>query len=230
MSQGANTPAQEDGSNPSSTADPAADTARESRSKPPELPAAPVLAPVLTGIRPDVTDAMRREWDAAVAAGEALHCINHPQRETALRCNRCGAPVCTHCAVRTPVGYKCSQCVKAQQSTYYNARWYDYPIAATIAFVLSVPAAVFATIAGWWFALIVSPIAGGLIGGIVHRAVGRRRGRWTWLVVAAALVFGALVALGALALFRSFGLISIGIYTVMAVGAATGVLRLGKGI
>jgi hypothetical protein len=216
-----------------SGADPAiddatAETPREELSALPGGHAAPVLAPILTGVRPDVTDEMRREWDAAVAAGEALHCINHPQRETTLRCNRCGAPVCTRCVVRTPVGYRCGECVKAQQSTFYTARWYDYPVAGAVAFLLSVPAAVLATLAGWWFALIVSPVAGGLIGGIVHWAVGRRRGRWTWLVVAAALVFGALVALGMRALFRSFGLISIAIYVVMSVGAATSVLRLGK--
>lgn len=229
MVQEAEAPARGDGSTPSSSADAAAaDAAQEEQGDLLAQRAAPVLAPVLTGVRPDVTDEMRREWDAAVAAGEALHCINHPQRETALRCNRCGAPVCTQCVVRTPVGYRCSECVKAQQSTFYNARWYDYPVAAAVAFVLSVPAAVLATLAGWWFALIVSPVAGGLIGGIVHWAVGRRRGRWTWLVVAAALVFGALVALGAMALFRSFGLISIAIYAVMSVGAATSILRLGR--
>ncbi len=226
--EAAEAPARGDGSAPSSPADAAAETVREEQGDPIAEHAAPVLAPTLIGARPDVTDEMRREWEAAVAAGEALHCINHPQRETALRCNRCGAPVCTRCVVRTPVGYRCSECVKAQQSTFYTARWYDYPIAGAVAFILSVPAAALATLAGWWFALIVSPVAGGLIGGIVHWAVGRRRGRWTWLVVAAALVLGALVALGLMAIFRSFGLISVAIYAVMSVGAATSILRLGK--
>ena len=69
-----------------------------------------VPAPVLLGMRPDVTEEMQREWARAAAAGETLYCIDHPQRETALRCNRCGAPVCTNCIVRTPVGFRCRAC------------------------------------------------------------------------------------------------------------------------
>jgi hypothetical protein len=184
--------------------------------------------PFLVDARPDVTVEMLRQWDATVAAGEPLHCINHPYRETALRCNRCGAPVCTSCVVRTPVGYRCSECVKAQQAAFFNAQWFDYPIAGIIALVLSIPAAAIASVAGWFFAIIVSPVAGGLIGGIVHWAIGRRRGRWTWLIVAIGLVFGALAAMGVMAILRSPSLISLGLYVFMATGAATSVLRLGK--
>jgi hypothetical protein len=171
---------------------------------------------------------MLRQWDATVAAGEPLHCINHPHRETALRCNRCGAPVCTSCVVRTPVGYRCSECVKAQQAIFFNAQWYDYPIAGIVALLLSIPAAAIASVAGWFFAIIVSPVAGGLIGAAVHWAIGRRRGRWTWLIVAVGLVLGALAAMGVTAILRSPSLISLGIYVFMATGAATSVLRLGK--
>lgn len=206
----------------------AADTAQGGQGNPIAQDAPPMPAPVLIGVRPDVTDEMRREWDATVTAGETLHCINHPQRETALRCNRCGAPVCTRCVVRTPVGFRCNECVKAQQATFFTARWYDYPVAGAVAFALSIPAAAIASVAGWWFAIIVSPIAGGLIGGIAHWAVGRRRGRWTWLVVATGLVLGALAAMGMLAIFWSNSLISVVIYAVMSTGAAASILRLGR--
>jgi hypothetical protein len=185
-------------------------------------------SPKLTGMRPGITDEMRKQWDEAAAAGEPLYCIDHPGRETKLRCNRCGAPVCTSCIVRTPVGFRCKECVKAQQSTFYTARWIDYPIAVAVSLLMSIPAAVVSGIAGWWFAMIISPIAGGLIGGAVHWAIGRRRGRWIWLVVGACVVLGAVIALGALAIFGSRNLISMGIYAVMACGAAVGVLRLGR--
>jgi hypothetical protein len=175
-------------------------------------------------MRPDVTDEMRRRWDEAVAAGETLVCIDHPQRETSLRCNRCGAPICTQCAVRTPVGFRCRECVRAQQAVFYTVRWYDYPVAAALSLLLSVPAAILTGLAGWWFALILSPLAGGLIGGLVQRAVGMRRGRWIWLTVGACIVSGALVAW----LFRPSALISIGIYAVTATGAAVGMLRLSR--
>jgi hypothetical protein len=196
---------------------------------PSEGQAAPLsIPPVLLGMRQDVTDEMRQHWDAEIASGTALHCIDHPQRETALRCNRCGAPVCTDCIVRTPVGFRCKACVKAQQAVFFSARWYDYPVAALISLLLSIPAAALAGIAGWWFAMIISPVAGGLIGGIVHWAIGRRRGQWIWLMVAVCMIVGALAALTLTSLRGSFGLISIGIYAAMATGAAVGVLRLGR--
>ena len=175
-------------------------------------------------MRPDVTDEMRRQWDRALAEGRPLVCINHPQAETTLRCNSCGAPICARCAVRTPVGFRCRACIQAQQAVFYNAQWIDYPIAAIIAIVLSAPASVLAGLAGWWFALIISPIAGGLIGGVVHWAVGRRRGRWTWLTAAVGIVIGALGTLVAI----PGAFISLGIYVVLATGAAISVLRLGK--
>ena len=46
---------------------------------------------------------------------EKMYCYNHPQRETVLRCNRCERPMCTSCAVLTPTGYRCKECVRGQQ-------------------------------------------------------------------------------------------------------------------
>ena len=175
-------------------------------------------------MRPDVTDEMRLQWDARLASGEALYCINHPQTETTLRCNSCGAPICAKCAVRTPVGFRCKACISAQQAHFYTSAWYDYPVAALVSLVLSVPAAVLAGMAGWWFALIISPIAGGIIGSIVHWAIGRRRGRWIWLIAGASMALGTL----AVAVLMPRAFLSIVIYAVMAIGAAVGVLRLSK--
>jgi hypothetical protein len=179
---------------------------------------------ILASVHPEVTAEMVRQWDEAIVAGKPLVCIDHPTRETSLRCNRCGVPICTKCAVRTPVGFRCKECVKAQQSVFFTARWVDYPVAALIALVLSVPAAVLAGMVGWWFALIISPLAGGLIGGIVHRAIGRRRGQWIWLMVGACVALGALVAL----VVNPPSFIAAGVYAVTATGAAIGVLRWGR--
>jgi hypothetical protein len=175
-------------------------------------------------MRPDVTDEMRLQWDAEFASGKVLHCINHPQTETTLRCNSCGAPVCIRCVVRTPVGFRCRACISAQQAHFFTSRWYDYFIASIISLALGVPAAVVAGMAGWWFALIISPIAGGIIGSVVHWAIRRRRGRWIWLMVGVSMAVGALAA--AVVMPRAF--ISLAIYAVMAIGAAVGVLRLGR--
>jgi hypothetical protein len=183
-----------------------------------------LLSTQTSGMRLDVTDEMRRQWADAVSAGRPLFCIDHPHRETVLRCNLCDAPVCTDCVVRTPVGFRCKECIKAQQDAFYNALWYDLPLAALVALALSVPAAVITSLAGWWFALIISPLAGGLIGGAIQRAVGGRRGRHNWWVVAVCIVLGAFVAWTV----RPRALLTIGIFAFLATGAAVGTLRLGR--
>ena len=63
-------------------------------------------------------------------------CVNHPETETYLKCNKCGRPVCMKCVQRTPVGYRCKECLGEQRAGYYNATALDYGIAAIIAFVL----------------------------------------------------------------------------------------------
>jgi hypothetical protein len=46
---------------------------------------------------------------------------------------------------------------------------------------------------GWFFAIFLGPIAGGLIAEAIHRAVGRRRGHWIGVVVVACIVVSALL-------------------------------------
>jgi hypothetical protein len=199
----------------------------EANAFPRDLPGEEAAVPaesVTLAMRLDITDEMRHQWDEAIRSGKPLVCIDHPHRETALRCNRCGAPVCTSCVVRTPVGFRCKECIKAQQAIFFDAHWYDYPLAALVSLLLSVPAAVAAGMVGWWFALIVSPLAGGMIGGIVHWAIGRRRGQWMWLMVGVCIVLGAVVVL----LTKPSAFISIGVYVLIATGAAVSVLRPGK--
>ena len=155
-------------------------------------------------------------------------CINHPQTPTSLRCNRCGNPICVKCAVRTPVGYRCKTCVKSQQEVYFTAAPSDYVIAA----IITLPLAAIGQFIGpmlWFFALFAGPIVGGVIADLVWRATGKRRGQYTWLVVAASMVIAALPAV-AWALFTSglVGLLWHGIYLVLAVGAAIARLRYGK--
>ena len=112
----------------------------------------------------------------------------------------------------------------AQQSDFFTARWYDYPLAAGVALGLSVAAAMLASQAGWWLTLLAGSLAGGLVGKAVHAAIGRRRGRWIWLTCAACIVLGALVAMAV-----TMQPVPIAIYAVTATGAAVGVLRLKRG-
>ncbi|NLF50579.1 MAG: hypothetical protein GX577_05535, partial [Leptolinea sp.] len=68
---------------------------------------------------------------------DKLFCANHPNRETLLRCNRCEKPICIKCAVKTPTGYRCRECVRSQQKTFETAKTQDYILAFLISGTLS---------------------------------------------------------------------------------------------
>jgi hypothetical protein len=157
---------------------------------------------------------------------EVLYCANHPNRETHLRCNKCGKPICTSCAKRTPVGYRCPECIREHEEIFYTATPLDYVIAVLIALPLSLVAGYLATLVGF-FVIFLAAAAGSFIGRLVLRAVGRRRGRWLPQMVGVVVVIGGILPatpylLGIL--FGSFGLslglLWSGIYVVMASGAA----------
>lgn len=136
-----------------------------------------------------------------------LYCANHPQVETVLRCNRCNKPICDRCAVQTPVGYRCKECVAELQSHFYNARGYDYPLAMLAAFFLSALASGVALWVirllpfNWLIMLFLAPAIAGGIAEAVRRLLGKRRGRSIWLAAAAAAAAGALLGLGMVWLF-----------------------------
>jgi hypothetical protein len=117
-----------------------------------------------------------------------LYCVNHPQNETNLRCNRCERPICTRCAVLTPTGYRCRDCVRGQQKTYETAQWMDYPLAIVLAAGLSFLGSLVAGVMGF-FALFIAPVAGVIIAEVVRAAVRKRRSRrlFQWATIAAAL-------------------------------------------
>ncbi len=120
-----------------------------------------------------------------------LYCANHPQTPTALRCNKCGKPVCVKCIVRTPVGYRCKECVRGQQQIFETAVWYDYIIAAVIAAPLAGLAGFLVTSLGF-FSIFLAPLAGGLIAELVRLAVRRRRSRYLHWVAVGAFVAGCI--------------------------------------
>jgi tetratricopeptide (TPR) repeat protein len=155
----------------------------------------------------------------------ALFCANHPTVETMLRCNRCSKPICTRCAVQTPVGYRCKECVGQQQAVFYTGGALDYVIGGAISLVLGGVASYLMTLLGaWFFALILGPAVGIGIAELVRLAVRRRRSKYLWIVVAAGLVVGSLPAL-LLALFSLWSLVTLGLFLLLAVGATAARLR-----
>lgn len=126
---------------------------------------------------------------------EILHCTVHPDRETTLRCNKCGRPMCPQCAVSTPVGYRCRECVRGIQSGYYKATQNDYIIIfAVCAGLTGVGGAIFSAInLGLLFTLILALPIGGAIGEAALRFTSRRRGRQSANIAAAGAVVGGLL-------------------------------------
>lgn len=123
-------------------------------------------------------------------------CTNHPETETLLRCNKCGRPMCMKCVQRTPVGYRCKECLGQQRAGYYTATTLDYIIASIIATVLGAIGGFGMSLIGFWLiAIFVGPIAGGIVSEAIRRVISKRRGRYLAPVSCVAFVIGALVIL-----------------------------------
>ncbi|PWH14682.1 MAG: hypothetical protein DDG58_12415 [Ardenticatenia bacterium] len=162
-----------------------------------------------------------------------LTCYRHPNTPTSLRCNRCGNPICPKCAVRTPVGFRCPDCVRIQQNRFYTGGKLDYLIAVAVALPLSFIAGyVFTFIVArigffsWMIAFLAAPPTGGLIAEAVWRAVGRRRSRYLSTVVMACLIVAVLPFIVLILLSGNFlGLVVPGILLFLGSGAVVARLR-----
>lgn len=151
------------------------------------------------------------------------YCYAHPGRETSLRCKRCDRPMCASCAVRTPTGYLCKDCVRTHQKTFDTAMWYDYLIGFGVTFVLSLIASgltgLIASFIGFYMIFIAAAIGGGagtFIANIALRAVNKRRSKALYMSCAVGVVVGALPVM--LVLFftgQMLAIIAIGIYVVV---------------
>jgi len=47
-------------------------------------------------------------------------CYRHSQTETSLRCNRCNKYICAKCAQRSPVGFRCPDCLVELEDRFYS--------------------------------------------------------------------------------------------------------------
>ena len=152
-----------------------------------------------------------------------VYCANHPGVETTLRCNKCGKPICARCAVRTPTGYRCKECVRGQLKIFDTALWYDYLLGSATAFILGLLASLLAILVsslsfiGWILIIIGAPTVGVIIAEGVRLVTRKRRSRALFITIAATVVVGALpVILFQLFSLNFFSLIFQGIYLFIA--------------
>ena len=156
---------------------------------------------------------------------ETLYCYVHPTRETALRCNNCNRPICAACAVRTPIGYRCRECVKGQQKAFDTSEWYDYITGfVTAALLSSIASFLVAFIGGigffgWFLIAAGAPSAAVVIAESVRLVTRKRRSRPLFITAVAGVVIGALPIILVQLLFSQslFGIVFQIIYLVIAV-------------
>ena len=122
---------------------------------------------------------------------ETVYCAIHTNVETGLRCNYCNKPICPKCAVLTPTGYRCKECMRNQQKVFDTASWFDPAIAFVISIVLSFLGSLLANVIGF-FILFVAPIAGIVIAEGIRLAVQRRRSKRLYQAAALGAALGSL--------------------------------------
>lgn len=124
-------------------------------------------------------------------AVQPMYCYIHPKRETLLRCNRCERPICQSCAVLTPTGYRCKECVSGQQKKFETTTWWDYPLAFLAAMVLSYFGSQITRLFGF-FTIFLAFVAGMVITEAVRFVVRKRRSRLLPTLAAVATLLGGL--------------------------------------
>src|SRR5690606_1113745 len=100
-------------------------------------------------------------------------------------------PICTQCAVLTPTGYRCKNCVRGQQKTFETAQWFDYPLAFAAAAVLSFIGSLIASYLGF-FTIFIAPVVGVITAEAIRSLVRKRRSRLLFRIATAGIIAGAL--------------------------------------
>jgi hypothetical protein len=141
-----------------------------------------------------------------------LYCANHPQIESGLRCNRCEKPICAKCAILTPTGYRCKECVRSQQKVFDTATWIDYPLIFGVVAIMAGLGSVGAIFLNF-FTIFLAPIAGGIIAGAARFVTRKRRSRLLYRLAIVAAIVGCLPIIAMFLLeFDLWGLIWQGVY------------------
>jgi len=153
-----------------------------------------------------------------------MYCYVHPTRETSLRCKRCERPICASCAVRTPTGYLCKECVRIHQKSFDTAETIDFILGFLTAAFLSGVASFLVTLIGFigFFSFIILfvgvPAMAAIITEAVRYATRKHRSRPLFITVVVGIVIGALPLLvSQIFILNVFGIIFQAIYLFITV-------------
>ena len=113
-----------------------------------------------------------------------MRCAYHPKVETLLRCSKCEKPICSRCAILTPVGSRCRQCAGLRRLPTFDARPVDILRAVGAALVVGLAVGAVLGFADSLFPLVFRWLlraaglvgAGYLVGEAVSIATNRKKG------------------------------------------------------
>lgn len=131
------------------------------------------------------------------SAGEQrTFCATHPDVETALRCGRCGKPICPRCLVMTPVGARCRDCARLRPSPIFVVSPTQYLLAAAAAFAAAAACGLALSLLpgfGVFFLIFLGGGVGYVVGEATTRSVNRKRGLGLAIIAGAAAAAAVLV-------------------------------------
>ncbi len=163
-----------------------------------------------------------------MSQSEVVRCARHPDVETALRCGRCGTPICPRCMVQTPVGARCPKCAGLYKLPTFQVSGVYYLRAIGAALGMAVVTGIVWGILGafvsafFGFFLLSLALAAGVgyaIGEVVGLSVNHKRGRWL------AVIGGVGVAIAYLVNIFTFGSISFDFWPIVL-----GLVSVGVGV
>jgi hypothetical protein len=129
-----------------------------------------------------------------VDADGNTYCQVHDDVETGLRCNNCERLMCAKCAVHTPVGYRCEQCVRQLEDRFFNADQAYYIKLVGVTAVGGAIGAFIANFVGFFlFVFFIGAAAGAGISEFATRFIKGQRGRYAGEAAAAGIVLGVLI-------------------------------------
>jgi hypothetical protein len=136
-----------------------------------------------------------------------MYCINHPDRETLLRCAKCEQPICTECAIRHPVGLRCPDCAKLRKAPTYDVSAPYFLRAFAAGLGASVICSVIVEILPLsFFYFLAGLIAGGVIGEVISRVTSHKRGVGLQIVAGVCVLLGYLLSTLFVMIYRFGGL------------------------
>lgn len=158
-------------------------------------------------------------------------CARHKTTRTRLRCGRCEKPICPKCTTYGPTGARCRDCVSNRDAHMYQVAPKHFALAFGASLMVGAIGAILVEVAGafWFWVLLYAPAIGPVLGRLISKITGGKRGAKVAFVASLGLICGALVGawgtaavelsrIGAPALLLAFANFPLLIFLFLAIG------------